>query len=258
MTRHAPPSPDAPAKDGDSRFAELLRLVTMGNLAASLAHELSQPLSAVANLLEACAARVRDGATKAELLDLLRQASVQSHRAGSLVAHVTRLLHSGERRVQSCEVRDLVMTAVELLRPTLRRHDILLRLALGPVPIHGDVCRIEIEQVVVNLLQNAVDAILEDPGRRRRIQVEVLPTPDGQTTVRVADSGGGIRADVADRMFEPFFTTKPGGLGMGLAICRSIVAAHGGRLWAEQTADATLMCFTLPFSQHEQSAASGT
>jgi chemotaxis methyl-accepting protein methylase/two-component sensor histidine kinase len=257
MTRRAPAPPDT-IDDEAGRFAELLRLVTMGNLAASLAHDLSQPVAAIANLLEACAIRVRRGATKAELLDLLRQASSQSDRAGSLIAHVARLLHSGERRVERCELRDPVMTGIELLRPTLRRHDIELRVALGRLPLHGDVCRIEIEQVVVNLLQNAVDAILANPGGRRRIRVEASPTPDGHTTVIVADSGSGIRADAGDRIFEPFFTTKPDGLGMGLAICRSIVAAHGGRLWTERTTEATLLYFTLPFTQHQRSAASGT
>ena len=112
--------------------------------------------------------------------------------------------------------------------------------------------------VVVNLLQNAVDAILANPEGRRRIRVEASPTPDGHTTVIVADSGSGIRADAGDRIFEPFFTTKPDGLGMGLAICWSIVAAHGGRLWTERTTEATMMYFTLPFTQHQRSAASGT
>jgi chemotaxis methyl-accepting protein methylase len=254
MTPREPPSPDGLA-DEDGRFAELLRLVTMGNLAASLAHELSQPVAAVANLLAACSVHVRRGATKAELLDLLRQASSQSDRAGSLIAHVARLLRSDERRIQRYELRDLITTGVDLLRPTLRRHDIELRLTLGRLPMHGDVCRIEIEQVVVNLLQNAVDAILENPGDRRWVRVEASQAPDGLTTVIVADSGRGIQADAGDRIFEPFFTTKRGGLGMGLAICRSIVAAHGGRLWADRTADATLMCFTLPFAPRERSAA---
>lgn len=254
---HRPPSPGDLAASEDGRLAQVLRLVTMGNLSASLAHELSQPLGAIANLLAACASRARGGAPTSELLDLLRQASAQSQRAGSLVAHVTRLLHGGERRVERCDLRDLLMAGVQLLRPTLRRHGIALRLVLGKLPLEGDVCRIEIEQVGVNLLQNAVDAILLHPGHRGRIRMEAS-TSGRHATIIVADSGRGVCAEAGDRIFEPFFTTKASGLGMGLAICRAIVTAHGGRLWTERTADATLMCFTLPLAAPEARMASVT
>jgi chemotaxis methyl-accepting protein methylase/nitrogen-specific signal transduction histidine kinase len=249
-------APAARTTDEDGRTAQLLRLVTMGNLAVSLAHELSQPLSAIANLLAACAARVEAGAARKELVELLREADAQSHRAGGLIAHVTRLLHTGERRLQSCDLRDLVTTGAELLRPSLRRHDIELRLALGETPLPGHVCRIEIEQVVVNLVQNAVDAIVGAQAPPRRIRVEASPTPDGHATIIVADTGGGVRDETADRMFEPFFTTKPDGLGMGLAICRSIVVAHGGRLWSDQRSGTTLMSFTLPLAHLERAEVS--
>jgi signal transduction histidine kinase len=248
----APPSSPPPAKTNDhGKLARMLRLMSMGKLAASLAHELSQPLSAVANLVEACSIHLRTGgATSEELLDLTRQASSQSQRASRIVAHISRLLHDGERRLERCELRTLVRTATELMRPTLREQGIELQLVLGQVPLWGTLCSVEIEQVVVNLLQNAIDAILEGGGDRRQIRVEASPTVDERATVSVSDTGRGIAGEVAERVFEPFFTTRPEGFGMGMAICRTILHAHGGRLWIDRKSDlgATRVCFSLPLA----------
>src|SRR5262249_52762573 len=117
----APPSQEGLASGDDNRVAQLLRLVTTGNLTTSLAHDLSQPLGAIANLLHAAAIRVQGGASSAELLDLLRQSSTQAYRAGRLVAHVRRLLHGGERRIQRTELRRLITSAAKIMRPTLHR-----------------------------------------------------------------------------------------------------------------------------------------
>jgi chemotaxis methyl-accepting protein methylase len=233
------------SSDG-GRVAEILRLVTTGNLATTLAHDLSQPLGAIANLLHAAAIRVQGGAPSAELLDLLRQSSGQADRAGRLVAHVRRLLHGGQRRIQRCDLRRLITSAVKVMHPTLHRHGIDLRLALGKVRLESDVCRVEIEQVVVNLIQNAIDALSTVPAHRRQIQVGTSFVPAGEARIIVADNGPGFAPGTEGRVFEPFFTTKATGLGMGLTICRATVTNHGGRLWAERMADRTLMCFTLP------------
>ena len=254
---HEPPASSAPAaKRSDyGSVARMLRLMSMGKLAASLAHELSQPLTALANVLEACAIHLRTGdATPGELLDLTRQASSQSHRAGRIVAHIARLLHDGERRVERCELRTLIRTVAELLRPTLLECDIELQLVLGDVPLWGTFCRVEIEQVVMNLLQNATDAIVENGGDRRQIRIEAAETPGERATVTVSDTGKGISPAVAERLFEPFFTTKPDGFGMGTAICRRITNAHGGRLWIDRTSDvdATRMCFSLPLARRRR------
>jgi chemotaxis methyl-accepting protein methylase len=237
--------------DGD-RVAQLLRLVTTGNLAMSLAHDLSQPLGAIANLLHAAAMRVHAGAPSAELLDLLRQSSTQAYRAGRLVAHVRRLLQGGERRTQRTELRRLITSAVKVMRPTLHRYGVDLRLALGKLPLWSEVCRVEIEQVVVNLIQNAIDALSTVPAHRRQIQVGAFLATSGEPCIIVGDNGPGFAAGTEGRVFEPFFTTKAAGLGMGLAICRATVTNHGGRLWAERVADRTLMCFTLPLVRDQR------
>jgi chemotaxis methyl-accepting protein methylase len=241
-----PSSPDSlPSRDGN-RVAELLRLVTTGNLAMSLAHDVSQPLGAIANLLHAAMMRVEAGAASGELLDLLRQSSTQADRAGRLVAHVRRLLRGGERRIQRTELRRLMTSAVKVMRPTLHRYGIDLRLALGKVPIKSAVCRVEIEQVLVNLIQNAIDAVSTVPADRREIQLGTSLATAGEVCIILADNGPGFAAGSEDRLFEPFFTTKAAGLGMGLAICKATVTDHGGCMWAERMANRTLMCFTLP------------
>jgi signal transduction histidine kinase len=178
----------------------------MGNLSASLAHELSQPLGAIANLLAACEPRAAV-APDAELLDLFRQASAQSQRAGSLVAHVTRLLHGGERRVERCDLRELLMAGVQLLRPTLRRHGIA-RSSPSEAPLEGDVCRIEIEQVGQSVAERC-RRHPATPGHRGRIGggIDVGQTCDdhrrGQWARRLRRG--------QHRIFEPFFTTRPVG-----------------------------------------------
>jgi C4-dicarboxylate-specific signal transduction histidine kinase len=194
----------------------------------------SQPLGAVANVLEALAVRVRDGSpADRTLLDLVSQGIAQSERARRILVHIVRLLRNGERTTESCDVRHLVADAADLLRATVREHRIGLQVVGDPLPCRVQACRVEIEQVVVNLLQNAIDAVVLRSDGPRTILVETRLTAGRQVKVRVQDSGAGISTELADRMFEPFFTTKPHGFGMGLAISRSIVDDHGGCIWVE-------------------------
>src|SRR5262249_60781941 len=124
-----------------------------------------------------------------QLLDLIGQATSQSDRAGRIITHITRLLHDGNRRVQPCELRTLATTAAELVRPTLRQQGIDLQLALGATPLRAEVCRVEVEQVLVNLLQNAADAAIGNDHAPRWIRVEIARAPAGYATIAVAGSG---------------------------------------------------------------------
>src|SRR5262249_11444189 len=195
----------SPQYSDHAGVAGLRRWVDMGKLAGSLAHELSQPLNAIENLLETCAVLMQAGVTSSkELLSLIRQAGSQSERASQLIVHMTGLLRDGQRRIERCELRGVLMAAVELFRPTLVRNGIVMELLLGDGPLYADVCRVEIEQVMINLLQNAVDAMLEQPAARRDIRLEISADADGWVTVALADTGIGFPAGAADRMFEPF------------------------------------------------------
>jgi chemotaxis methyl-accepting protein methylase/signal transduction histidine kinase len=231
-----------------TEIAHALRISTVGELASGLAHELAQPLSAIANGVEACARYVRAGDAKsAKLLILLDEASAEALRAGDIVSHLRGFIEKGKPQFERTDLREIARNVPRLLGHEIERAEITLRLDLGhqPLPIYAD--RIQIEQVVVNLLQNAIDVMPEARDDRREIGLEAR-TAKGMAEVSVHDTGAGVSAAAAERLFEPFFTTKPTGLGMGLAISRSIIEAHQGRLWVESPSDGagTTVRFTLP------------
>jgi C4-dicarboxylate-specific signal transduction histidine kinase len=226
----------------------VLRISTIGELASGLAHELNQPLSAIANVVEACARYLRSGnAQPKKLLALLKDASTEALRASEIVEHLRGFIEKGEPQFESCDLVEIVRNVHRFLRREIEQAQIDLRLNLDtkPLPISAD--RIQIEQVVVNLMQNAVDAIRGSRAATKEIRVRVRPVK-GKAEVRVRDGGAGISAAAAKRLFEPFFTTKRDGLGMGLAISRSIIEAHRGRIWVERVPEGrgTMVCFALP------------
>ena len=233
-------------------LARALRLGAMGELAAGLAHELKQPLTVVANTLEACVTRLRSGAARPPtLIRLLRRATGEVIRTGEIVRHVRELVQNRQPRRESVDLRRLIESVVRLLAGELKAQRITLGLELDrrELPVH--VVRIHIEQVLLNLVQNAIDAVRLARGRRREVAVRAARSPAGIVGVAVHDTGTGISEGVAKRMFEPLFTTKRGGLGMGLAISRSIVEAHGGRLWVapgERDGGGATLRFTLPLA----------
>jgi signal transduction histidine kinase len=153
--------------------------------------------------------------------------------------------------LERADLREIIQDAGELMRPEMTRHQVAfdLRLPSDPLPVRVD--RVEIEQVILNLMQNALDSV-EEVRRRGQISVRAIrlhATRDGGELARVSveDNGPGISEEVADRLFEPFFTTKKGGLGMGLPIARTIVEAHHGRIWAERRPRrGAALRFTLP------------
>jgi two-component system CheB/CheR fusion protein len=214
-----------------AELAHVLRLATIERLAAGLAHELNQPLSAIANGVEACAAYVRSGKRgPRRLLALLDQASAEALRAGEIVHHVREFVQRSEPRLEATDLCEVVRNATRWLVREMEQERITLRLDLPPAGLTVLADRIQIEQVLVNLIQNAVDAIREAGKSVRQIRVRAAQSADGMAEVAVHDSGTGLSAETAERLHEPFFTTKPQGMGMGLAISRTIVEAHNGRL----------------------------
>jgi len=239
------------ARQNQAELAHALRLSTIGEMASNLAHELNQPLSSIANVVEACARYVRSGDVESgKLLALLDEASSETLRAGSIVEHLRSFIQQREPRFGSADLREIARGIPRLLGRQMQQEEITFQLDSGkrPLPIHAD--RIQIEQVIVNLIQNAVDAIREESGNDRKIHVRTRAV-NGMAEFSVCDSGAGLPEDATERLFEPFFTTKPHGLGMGLAISRSIIEAHQGRIWVECPTDGrrgTTLCITLPLS----------
>ena len=146
-----------------------------------------------------------------------------------------------------CDANALVRDALRLIEPELRQDAVALKLELAPVPLHVDVDRVQIAQVVLNLVRNALEAMAGGNGGLREVQVETARDTDGTVVVSVRDSGVGLPPAQETRIFEAFFTTKEEGLGLGLSVSRSIIEAHGGRLWAQANRErGTTVAFVLP------------
>jgi two-component system, chemotaxis family, CheB/CheR fusion protein len=214
-----------------AELAHVLRVATIERLAASLAHELNQPLTAIANEVEACATYVRSGKREPRrLLSLLERAGAEALRAGEIVHHLRDFVLRSEPRLESADLCEVIRNATRWLAREMEHERIALRLDLAPQGLLVLADRIQIEQVLVNLLQNAIDAIRDAGNEAREIRVRTSQGEDGMAEVLVDDTGIGFAAEVTARLYEPFYTTKPQGMGMGLAISRTIVELHHGRL----------------------------
>jgi len=217
------------AQQRQAQLAHVLRLKTMGEMAASLAHELNQPLAAVTNYARGCMRRVLDRTTTVEdLVPILEEISSQAIRAGNIIRRLRDLVRQQPTRQERFEVNDLIRETARLADLDMHRAGIALHLRLGDsLFVEGD--SIQIEQVVLNLIKNAAEATTDGGS----IIVESAAAEDNTVEIAVSDNGRGLAPELLETIFDPFFTTKESGLGMGLAISRSIAEAHRGRLSAE-------------------------
>jgi signal transduction histidine kinase len=220
--------------------------------AASIAHEVNQPLAAIVTNAESCLAWL--GKEQPDL-DRARKAMERivrtGHHASDVVRSIRALVRKSPPDIAPLDIHALIANALEVMGAEFREHGILLETQLSPDVglLFGD--RIQLQQVLVNLIRNGIESMLETGLTQPRI-LRVSATLEGNDTVRiaVADSGSGVDALSVERIFEPFFTTKCYGTGLGLSICRSIVASHGGTLWATANAPrGSLFQFTLPVRQ---------
>jgi signal transduction histidine kinase len=245
------------AKQAD-RAQVTSRLVTMGEMASSVAHELNQPLTAITNYCNGMVSRVDgDSIAKADLLAALRKTARQAERAGQIIRRIRAFVKKSEPQRQSAHARQIVEDAVELAGIELRRRNVAIRTYVAQRLPPLEVDPILIEQVLMNLLKNAAEAIdsAQLPASRRNIELRVVPrhTPDegGVIEFSVTDTGPGLKDEVIERLYEAFFSTKAEGLGIGLSLCRSIVESHRGRMRAQNlyNGEAVSGCrfaFTLP------------
>ncbi|MFZ9477868.1 MAG: PAS domain S-box protein [Steroidobacteraceae bacterium] len=231
------------------RITQVSRLATMGEMAAGIAHELNQPLAAIANYANAA---MRLAATQGiEKIDpegdvtlALEQISQQAQRAGEIIRRLRALVQNRETRHESANVNELINEVIGFTQSDARLHEVrIVRDLDTSLPI-AMLDRIQIQQIVLNLLRNSIEALVERPVNEREILVTT--SHDGNETLRieVSDSGPGVPADLIDRIFDPFCTTKATGTGLGLAISRSIAEAHRGRLLYRRRA-AGGACFVL-------------
>jgi two-component system sensor kinase FixL len=221
------------------------RLRSMGQMAATLAHELNQPLTATANYVRA-AIRLLDADEPdiARIRQAMTLASQQTMRSGEIIRRLREFVARGEVERRPESVAKLVEEASALALVGAKERGIRTELSIDPELPMAVVDRVQIQQVLLNLIRNAVEAM--EAGPVRELQVSTLVT-DGLVQVRVADSGSGIPPEIAARLFQPFVTTKRDGMGIGLSICRTIVEAHGGKLWVEPNpGGGSVFQFTVP------------
>ncbi len=229
------------------------RLMTMGEMASSLAHELNQPLTAITNYSEGALARLKGGAASSdEVLPALEKTSAQAQRAGRIIRRIREFVKRSEPRRRPTPAARIVEDAVAFAEIEARKKSIAIAVAVEPGLPALDVDPILIEQVLLNLLKNAIDAM--DRALVRRIDVEVRRASESTAEIAVIDRGSGIPDAHVASLFQPFFSTKSEGMGMGLSICRSIVEFHRGRLSVApnpEPSGGTIMRFTLPLADED-------
>jgi two-component system sensor kinase FixL len=231
-----------------AELTHVSRLTEMGQMASALAHEVNQPLAAATNYLEAGQVLLARGERPAteRARGVFDKAAEQVERATKLVRRLREFGRKGESERRPEPIGKLIDEAAGLALIGARDSGIKVQLQIAPELPEVAVDRIQVQQVIVNLIRNAVEAM---ESERRELTISAGPDGDGGVTIRVADTGPGLAAEVAKRLFQPFVTTKPRGMGIGLSICRSIVEAHGGQLHVEPNpGGGTVFAFSLPMA----------
>lgn len=224
---------ESEAQQQRAELAHLSRVTMLGELSGSVAHELNQPLTAILSNAEAALQFLsQDPVNIEEVRAILKDIVDDDNRAGEVIRRLRLLLHKGELQQQPLHVGELIQDVLRMMNSDLRNHGILVETELDePLP-PVNVDRVQIQQVILNLIMNASDAMAGNAAGTRRLSVCAASANGQGVSIRVSDQGYGIPTGNLEQVFAPFFTTKPAGMGLGLTVCRTIVAAHGGRLWA--------------------------
>jgi C4-dicarboxylate-specific signal transduction histidine kinase len=234
-------------------LAHVTRLSTMGEMATEIAHEVNQPLTAITNYSSACVRMLTSNADNPEeIIDALKEITRQAQRAGEVIRRLREFVAKDDSHRSTNDINEVLRSVFSLAQVEARWHEVNLEIQLAEALPHVLVNKILIEQVALNLIRNAIEAMNGNKINNRTITIKTMPHINGSIMVVVEDFGPGLSEEALLRIFEPFYTTKPSGMGMGLAICKSIIEAHGGQLWAMQNAPAgAKFQFTLPCSQGE-------
>jgi len=214
------------------KLAHIARITTLGEMTASIAHEIRQPLAAMVADADASLNWLAAPTPNLERArEALEAIVAEGHRAGDVIQHIRQLAtRSGPQKVP-VDVNDVIRDIVPLIDSEVRSHNVQLRLDLTPAPAPVAADRVQLQQVVINLALNGIEAMSTAHGRPRELVIR-SQRRDGDVVAAVQDTGVGVDPDSVGQLFNAFFTTKPGGMGMGLSISRSIIEQHGGRLWA--------------------------
>lgn len=234
------------------RLEQTSRLITMGEMASSLAHELNQPLSAIANYCAGCIKRMQAGNYRFEdLLAAMQKAADQAERAGKIIRRMRDMVRKSDPVRQAISFAELVEETRAFADIEAQRTgtQIVVKLPENLPKIMVD--RIMIEQVLLNLVRNGIEAMGNIPVGRRQLHIQAHPIDGRLMEISVTDQGHGLAEEDVEKIFAPFYTTKPEGMGIGLAICRSIIEFHQGRLWVETLDEGTTFRFTVPIEEED-------
>ena len=235
--------------EGRQRMAELAhmnRRSTAGQLSASIAHELNQPLGAILNNVEAAALMINSPSPNlAEIETILDDIRRDDRRAAEVIKRLRRLLTRSVFDPQEVDLNEVVREVLDILSAQAAGRDVRLNSKLGQEQLRVIGDRVQLQQVILNLIVNGIEAIAETPNGLREIACSSWAS-DGKAFISIRDSGPGIPVDRLDRLFEPFFSTKQDGMGMGLCIAHAIIEAHGGKLWAESRSSGAVFHISLP------------
>jgi PAS domain S-box-containing protein len=231
-----------------AELAHAMRVATLGEMAASIVHEVNQPIAAIVTNGGACLNWLRrEPPALDEVRTSVEAMIIEGHRTGEVVRRLRVLAKKGDPQKELLEINDVIRESLLMVERELTSHNVTARTELSKTlpPVLGD--RVQLQQVIINLIMNGVDAMSVVADRPRQLLIRSEQNQSDQVIVAVQDCGIGISSKDLDRLFDAFFTTKPNGLGMGLRVCRTIVEAHGGNLWASRNADigATFQ-FSLP------------
>ncbi len=236
---------EARLQELQSELVHISRLTAMGEMASALAHELNQPLSAIANYLKGSARLLTaDPVPRERVTDAMDKAAEQAMRAGDIIRRLRDFVARGEaeRRVES--LPKLIEEASALALVGAKEHGVRVKFDFDPTVNLVLADKVQIQQVLLNLIRNAIEAMEE--SKVRNLVIAIRPSGEDAAEVSVSDTGSGIRPQIADQLFQPFVTTKRTGMGVGLSISRTIVEAHGGRIWVEPNpAGGTIFRLTL-------------
>jgi two-component system sensor kinase FixL len=238
------------------QLAHVSRVSSMGEMASAIAHEINQPLTAIANYASACQRLLRSGKAQAgEALETMQRVAAEAERAGEIVRKMRGFVRGEEGQMALVEPAYLAEEVMRLAAAEARQSGVELKSDVEPglPPVLAD--SIQIQQVLLNLVRNAVEAVDGGDGPRREVDLTVRRAADGGVHFTVRDTGPGLAPGALDKVFEPFFTTKPDGIGIGLPLSRSIADAHGGRVWASAEAEGAAFHLVLPTAQELEHAA---
>lgn len=236
------------AQEHQAQLQHVSRLSTVGEMASGLAHEINQPLSAIMSYANASLLSLKTGDTDIEkVTENLKKVAVQSKRAGEIIRRIRDFVRKRQPEHKKVDINHLVKEMVSFVEADIRKNKVDVKFSLTRKKPTVNADAIQIEQVMLNLVRNAIEAMEDSGSKPRKLTIRTCIAKSGQLELAISDNGHGIEDKYTEQIFDPFFTTKSDGLGIGLSISRSIVEAHGGTLWAKSNPDGgSTFKFTLP------------